>query len=107
MTGGPHEISFTGRRCPGSFRVRTLTLQPADAIDFIPVDWADAVVIVERGALEVECQTGRCATFAQGAVLVLDGLALRRLRNAGSTPLVLSALSRPRPIESGGVSADR
>ena len=98
MTDGSHEISFAGRQCPGNFRLRTLTLQPTDAIDFVPADWADAVVIVERGALEVECRTGRCATFAQGAVLVLGGLALRRLRNAGSTPLVLSALSRPRPV---------
>jgi hypothetical protein len=98
VTDSPDEVSFSGRRCPGRFRVRTLTLQPTDAIDFAPADWADAVVIVERGALEIECRTGRRATFAEGAVLVFDGLSLRRLRNAGAVPLVLSALSRPRPV---------
>jgi hypothetical protein len=98
VTDGPDDVSFTGRQCPGRFRLRTLTLQPSDAIDFVPADWADAVVIVERGALEIECRTGRRATFDQGAVLVFDGLTLRRLRNAGAVPLVLSALSRPRPV---------
>jgi hypothetical protein len=95
VTDGADDISFAGRRCPAKFRRRTLTLLPSDAIDFVPADWADAVVVVERGALEVECSTGRCASFAEGAVLVFDGLALRRLRNAGGDPLVITALSRP------------
>jgi hypothetical protein len=95
VTDGPDEISFTGRACPGRFRLRTLTLQPADAIAFLPADWADAVVVVERGVLEIECRSGRRAVFAAGAVLVFDGLDLRRLRSNGTTPLVLSALSRP------------
>ena len=99
MTGGADEISFAGRRCPARFRLRTVTLQPSDAIDFVPSDWTDSVVVVERGALEIECSTGRRATFAEGAVLVFDGLRLCRLRNAGGVPLVLSALSRPRPTD--------
>ena len=94
MTDGTGDLSFTGRRCPAQFQLRTLTLQPADAIDFRPADWADAVVVVERGELQIECRTGQRATFPQGAVLVFDGIPLRRLGNAGRSPLVLSALSR-------------
>lgn len=99
MTDDASGVSFIGRCCPVQFRRRTLTLQPADAIDFRPIDWADAIVVVERGELQIECRTGRCATFSQGAVLVFDGMTIRRLCNAGSTPLVLSALSRScRPV---------
>lgn len=98
MTDGADEISFTGRLCPDDFRLRTLTLQPSDAVDYLPADWVDTVVIVERGSLEIECRSGRRATFPTGAVLVFDGLPLRRLRNRGATLLVVSALSRRRSV---------
>ena len=95
MTEPADQLSFLGRPCPGRFRMRTLTLQPRDAIAFVPADWADTVVIVERGSLEIECAGGTRRTFAEGAVLVFAGLPLRRLHNAGPSHLVLSALSRP------------
>jgi hypothetical protein len=87
-------LSFLGVRCPEGFRLRTVTLQPGDALDYRPADWVDTLVVVERGELELECRSGTCARFADGAILVLSGLALRRLRNCGSGPLVLSALAR-------------
>lgn len=90
--------SIAGLRCPAGFRRRTITLQPCEDIDFVRPDWADAVVVVERGTLEVECRTGGRATFRTGDVLAFADLPLRRLRNAGATPLVLSALSRRSPV---------
>lgn len=96
---GPDRISFLGARCPNGFRSRTLTLRPRSAIDYRPADWADALVVVERGELEVECRTGVRARFGEGAILAFAGLALRRLRNPSSRPLVLSALSRIRPAD--------
>jgi len=90
-------ISFLGVRCPRGYRLRTLTLQPRDAIDYVPADWADTLVVVERGEVELECRSGNRAWFAEGSVVVLAGLGLRRLRNAGDAPLVLSALGRIRP----------
>jgi hypothetical protein len=94
------KLSFLGKHCSSDFRVRTVMLQPGDAVDYNVLDWADTVMIVERGVLGIECCTGTRASFPEGAVLSFAGVTLRRLRNAGTTPLVLSALSR-----SGGRSA--
>lgn len=91
---GADPVSFLGAQCPASFRLCTLTLLPNDAIDYRPADWADALVVVERGELEIECRAGTRARFGAGAVVMFAGLSLRRLRNASTGPLVLSALSR-------------
>lgn len=80
----------------GRLRRRTVTLQPGDVLAFVAADWADTLVVVERGALEIECLSGRCATFAAGAVLAPIALPVRRLRNPGCEPLVLEAVSRNR-----------
>ncbi|MGH6654749.1 MAG: hypothetical protein ACRDVE_06040 [Actinocrinis sp.] len=87
-------LSFVGAACPDDFRLRTLTLLPLDAVDFRSADWADALVVVERGELEVECSSGARARFEAGSVLTFTGLPLARLRNPGREPLVLSAMSR-------------
>lgn len=82
----------------GAARVRswTVVLQPGDALDYLLEDWADTLLIVQHGELELECRSGRRATFAAGAVLTLGGLPLRRLRNACAEPLVLHATTRRR-----------
>lgn len=74
----------------------TLTLQPGDVQDVSVADWVDTLVVVARGELEVECRSGRRATFAAGAVLTLAELPVRRLHSRGSEPLVLCALTRLR-----------
>jgi hypothetical protein len=91
---GPDRVSFLGARCPQDFRLHTLTLHPWDTIDYRPADWDDVLVVVEQGALEVECRGGARARFEAGAVLGFAALAVRRLRNPSSKPLVLSTLSR-------------
>jgi hypothetical protein len=77
-------------------RRRTVILPPGDVLDFVAADWADTLVVVERGELEIECRSGRRATFAADAVLTLVELPVRCLRNRGSEPLVLSAVTRHR-----------
>ena len=94
MTADDARVSLLRGTCPDGFQLRTVTLQPGDALPYHPADWHRALVVVEVGDLEVECRSGTRAWFAEGAVLVLSGLDPRRLRNPGSTPLLLSALSR-------------
>jgi hypothetical protein len=96
---GPDRISFLGARCPKDFRLHTLTLHPRNSIDYRPADWDDALVVVERGELEVECRSGARARFEEGAILAFATLAVRRLRNPSSKPLVLSILSRVRSAQ--------
>jgi hypothetical protein len=80
----------------GAGRVQrcTVILQPGDGLDYLAADWADTLVVVKRGELELECRSGRRARFAAGAVLTMVGLPVRRLRNPGPGPLVLSAVRR-------------
>ncbi len=75
----------------------TVILPSGDGLDYVAADWADTLVVVERGELELACQRGRRARFAAGAVLTLAGLPVRRLRNPGPGPLVLSAATRRSP----------
>lgn len=81
----------------GRVRRRTVILQPGDGLEYVAADWADTLVVVERGLLELECRSGRCAPFPAGAVITMVGLPVRRLHNAGSQPLVLSAITRSAP----------
>jgi hypothetical protein len=81
----------------GGIRRRTVILQPGDGLDYAAADWADTLVIVERGELELECVSGRRARFAAGAALTMVGLPVRRLSNPGPGPLVLSAVTRRSP----------
>jgi hypothetical protein len=73
----------------------TVLLQPGDALDYAAADWADALVVVEHGELELECCSGRRARFPTGAILTLVGLPVLRLHNRGSEPLVLTGIRRP------------
>ena len=57
-------------------------------------EWRDALVVVERGEIELECLGGSRHRFRSGNVLWLTGLPLRVLRNRGVVPAVLTAVSR-------------
>lgn len=98
---GSDRISLLGARRPKGFRLRTLTVLSRGAVNYRPSNWTGALVIVERGELEVECRGGARARFGEGAILAFSGLAVRRLRNPGSGPLVLSTLSHLRPADCG------
>jgi quercetin dioxygenase-like cupin family protein len=87
-------LSFLGDRHHPGHRVRTVILGPGDSLDVHPADWSDVLVVVERGRLQVECDSGTRAAFDPGAVLVLAIPELRRLHSVGRTALVLSAVSR-------------
>jgi quercetin dioxygenase-like cupin family protein len=87
-------LTFLGdRRIPGH-RVRTVILEPGDALELHRADWSDVLVVVERGRLQIECDGGARATFEPGAVLVLTMPELRWLHSVGADALVLSAVSR-------------
>lgn len=94
MSDASDWLSFLGTCPPKSFRLRTVTLQPGEALGYQAADWVDTLVVVEVGELEVECRSGTCASFLEGAILVFTELEPSGIRNGGNGPLVLSALSR-------------
>lgn len=66
-----------------------------------PGEWAGALVLVERGRLEVRCDRGGRHVFDTGDLLVLGWLPLRSLHNAGEVAVELLAVRRrgDRPVE--------
>lgn len=80
---------------PGpTFRRRAVTIPPHATVPFVAEDWRDALVLIERGAVDLCCARGGRRRFTQGAVLFFEGLGLAALHNPGLEETVLVALSR-------------
>ena len=90
---------------PPLFVTRTVTVAPGCERPFEPREWAGAIVVVEQGAIELECLGGTCSRFAAGAVLCFESLPLRTLRNAGREPALLIAVSRRTDEASPGAAS--
>ena len=94
MDDGREQLSFLGRGVPPAFELRVVTVAPGRARAFVDAEWRDALVLVERGEIELECTSGSRRGLKHGDVLWLVGLPLRALHNRGSEPAVLVAVSR-------------
>jgi hypothetical protein len=92
-------LSFLGRPLPPSFELRVITIEPGGERAYDDADWSGALVVMERGTIHLQTLSGRRCAFRRGDVLWLDGLPLRALRNFGSIPAVLAAVSRVRSDE--------
>jgi quercetin dioxygenase-like cupin family protein len=88
--------SFLGKPLPPAFELRVVTIPPGGVRAFHAAEWRDALVVVERGAIELETRQGRRRTFATGDMLCLIGLSLRALHNQGHEAVSLVAVSRRR-----------
>jgi len=97
-------LSFLGRRCSPSFEVRVVAVAAGRKRAYDEAEWRDALVVLERGEIELECLGGSRQRFRRGDVLWLVGLPLRALHNPGCEPALLVAVSR-RPRASSGPDA--
>jgi hypothetical protein len=77
-----------------AFTRRELVLDPGDRHAYDEAEWRDALVVVKRGELDVECRAGGRMRFVAGDMLWLTGLPLRALKNEGPEPVVLVSVSR-------------
>ena len=75
------------------FRRRVVELTPGEELDIDCDRWRDALVVLESGEVELECAVGERRRFAAGSVLCLLP-PVRFLRNSGSEPARLIAISR-------------
>lgn len=94
MDGDAHRLSFLGRPLPVAFTLLAVTVAPGTEQDLDAARWHDALVVVERGAIELDATDGSRASFATGAVLFLAGLPVRAVCNRGAEPAVLVAVRR-------------
>jgi quercetin dioxygenase-like cupin family protein len=79
---------------PAVFDVRVVEVAPGGERVSHEAEWRGALVLVDRGEIELDCLGGSRRRFARGAVLSLEALPLRALRNPGAEPAVLVAVSR-------------
>jgi hypothetical protein len=87
-------LSFLGRPLPDAFELLVITLAPGRVRAFEPAEWRDGIVVVERGAVELQGRDGDRARFERGAVMALTGLPLFALRNHGRDMAVLAVVRR-------------
>jgi hypothetical protein len=87
-------LSFVGRTLPAHFRHEQRRLVPGCELTFDPADWRGALVVVEEGVLEVECLDASSERFRAGAVLFLDRLPVRLLRNPSAVGVLLSVVTQ-------------
>jgi quercetin dioxygenase-like cupin family protein len=98
---GWERLSFLGRRCPPAFGVRVIVVPPGCSRPYSEADWRGAIVVVERGEVELEHMDGTSHRFGSGDILYLDGLPLRFVHCRGPVAAVLTAVTRrPRAKES-------
>jgi quercetin dioxygenase-like cupin family protein len=91
---GAERLSFLGRRLPSWVELRMVVVAPGHRLAFDEAAWSDAIVVVEGGALELECLGGSRQRLVRGDLLWLSGLPLRVLHNPGREPVVLTVVSR-------------
>ncbi|MGH2970359.1 MAG: hypothetical protein ACRDK0_15055, partial [Solirubrobacteraceae bacterium] len=91
---GGDRLSFLDGPLPPAFDRREVAVAPGRARAYDEAEWSDALVVVERGEIELECMAGGRRRFACGDVLWLSGLPLRALHNLGREPALLVAVTR-------------
>lgn len=91
---GDDRLSLLDRPLPPTFELREIAIAPGCERAYAEAEWRDALVVVERGEVELECLGGSRHRFRRGDVLWLSGLRLRRLRNRAAEFAVLVAFSR-------------
>jgi hypothetical protein len=89
-------LSFLGRPLPPAFELRVFAVAPGRDRPYVAAEWRGALVVVERGRIELRCRDGRRRRLERGEVLWLSGLPLRALHNPGPETAVLTAVTRRR-----------
>jgi len=91
----PDRLGFLDGRLPRWCERRVVTVAPGQSRPYDEVEWRDAIVVVERGEIELEGSSGERHGFRGGDVLWLTGLPLRALHNPSRRePAVLVAVSK-------------
>ena len=95
-------VSLLKREPPSWARLRLLLIEPGSRVAYDEADWRSALVVLERGAIELEALDGSRWSYEPGTVLYLGRMPLRAIHNAGREVCIVSALSRRhRPKEPG------
>ena len=86
------------------FRARAVPVAPGSERAYVEAEWRGALVLVERGEVELQCVGGGSASFRRGDVLWFTGLPVRAVYNRGAETAVLVAVSRTDEFRAPGRS---
>ena len=96
--GDDDALRLDVRPMPRWAQRRSVTIPPGETLDYRPEDWAESMLIVTTGSIELESPLGSVHPFASGSILWCQGLPIRLIRSTGEDPAVLVSISRrPRP----------
>jgi hypothetical protein len=87
------EALFRGPLTEG-FSRRVFRVAPGFELGMEASRLDDAIVVVVRGELELECRAGTTRRFGRGSMIPIARLPAARLRSVGPGPLVVVAVSR-------------
>jgi hypothetical protein len=79
---------------PRGLELRTVEVPAGAERIYEEAEWRDAIVVIARGEIELECLGGSRLRLERGTVLWLVGLPLRALHNGGVEAALLLAVSR-------------
>jgi hypothetical protein len=79
---------------PRGFELRTVEVPAGTERLYEEAEWRDALVVIARGEIELECVGGTRLRLERGTVLFLVGLPLRALRSGCAEGAVLLAVTR-------------
>lgn len=92
---------------PPAFERFRLVLGPGEQRPTRPADWTGCLVLIERGAIEVDCDAGGMRSFVTGDLLALGWLPIHTLRNPGAAEASLVAVRRRAdPIRESSLTRD-
>jgi hypothetical protein len=94
IASGGQPVSFFGGQLPSWVDVRIFAIAPGGERAYRAREWRNALVVVERGQLELRSLDDTRWHFERGATLFLAGLPIRALRNNGLETALICALSR-------------
>ena len=78
----------------GPFECWAVRIGPGEERPVVPDEWADALVVIRSGELDVQCEEGSHRTFHRGDMLALHWLRARNLANFGAVGVELVAVRR-------------
>jgi hypothetical protein len=104
---GEDLIPFLGKPLPDGFEARIVAIAPGCRRAFIDAEWRDAIVVIERGEIELEGLMGTRLQLHRGRVVWLTGLSIRALHNRGMVAAVLIVVARRHVDRESGTRGDR
>jgi hypothetical protein len=101
--GGDEQVllaNLVSGSMPEGFARSVVTIRVGGSVSCSGQPWEDALLVVGRGALDVEASDGSRTRFPTGAVLAVAELPAGRLHNSGTEPVRLIAVRRSPSVES-------